>query len=414
MKQLPCTHDKCTGCRTCENACPKNVIKMVRDEKGFLYPEINQEKCVQCGICVQVCPYSEVSQETSSEYNQTIQINGLKNKDEGIRKKSSSGGMFYLLAKNTIDKDGIVYGCVLDKNIKPVFARAETIKDCFPMMGSKYVQSDLGNIFQSIKNDLDSGKKVLFSGMPCQCQSLKFYLKFRRADTNNLIITEFLCHGASSPASFEDLKRRIEEKYKGTIKEFFFRDKEKIKNPPSSRGMRAFLIPDKTNNKNTMSDSNGLKMLDIYDTGINDQHYELFKRNYLSRECCFSCEYIGFKKRAGDITFADFWGCETSYPEFFDKGGISLVLLNTEKGICEFNEIKAGAHTIEVVRDKCIQKPLLSAPKKPDDFDLFWNAYRNDGYVAATRKFTRKYIAETRYGVFKGKIKKAIKKMIRQ
>ena len=411
MKLTPCVHEKCTGCRACENTCPKNAIEMIKDQKGFLYPQINQNQCIQCGLCDKACPHHDNSATTLTEYNHTIKIFGLKNKNEEIRRKSSSGGTFFLLAKNTIENNGIVYGCILDENIRPVFARADTLNECLPMMGSKYVQSDLGTIFNFIEEDLTVGKKVLFTGTPCQCQGLKYYLSAKKISTDNLIIAEFLCHGASSPRAFDDLKQRIESKYKGKIRNFYFRDKEKVKNPPSSRGMRAFLIPN--NEIEIMSDSNELKMLDIYDPGINDQHFELFKRNYLSRDCCYSCEYIGFDRRPGDITFADFWGCETSYPEFFDKGGISLVLLNSDKGVHEFEEIKDGAHTIEVMRDKCIQKPLVSSPTKPADFDAFWKSYDENGYVEAAKKYTRKYIAETKRSIIKGNIKRAIKKVIK-
>ena len=36
--------DKCTGCELCANVCNHNAIKMVSDDMGFYYPDINEAR----------------------------------------------------------------------------------------------------------------------------------------------------------------------------------------------------------------------------------------------------------------------------------------------------------------------------------------------------------------------------------
>lgn len=414
--KTPCDLRYCTGCRSCENICPKNAIEMKSDDKGFLYPFVNEASCVHCGLCDKVCLYSEQNKNNFYQHKQTAKIYGYKNSDNKIRAMSSSGGVFYPLAKHFIEEDGSVYGCVLNQDIKPVFRRATTIEECIPMMGSKYVQSDLENCFLEVARDLKSSLNVLFTGHPCQCAALKSYLRARKISQENLLVVEFLCHGGPSPQIFEDFKELMEKKYKGEIIDFKFRDKEKPRQIPSCRGMRALLLstvpdtelqkrktaPDTEQQRNASSDTD---LMDVFDETLNDRHFELFKRNYLSRECCYGCNYVGFEQRAGDISIADFWGCEKYYPEFFDKYGVSLILLNSDAGERYFKAIKDTGKTVEVEREKCLQASLKGAPKRPENYTEFWQYYHKHGYEKATIEFTRKFILQKKYHEFKHSVK---------
>lgn len=393
IKQV-CDIDKCIGCRSCENICPKSAISMKTNKKGFLRPIIDENHCVNCGLCEKVCNYSKQNYVKTLENKFSSQmIYGMKNKNDKIRKESSSGGIFYSIAVDYINKGGVVYGCILDENIKAVFSRANDISQLGKMMGSKYVFSDLINTFSNIEKDLKCKKAVLFTGSPCQCWELRQYLNVKNVNVSRLLIIEFLCHGYPSPEVFNDYKKTIEDKYKGKMVDFKFRDKEKIKNPPSCRGMRSKIL--------TLSGD----LIDVYDEKLNDRYFELFKRNYISNDACYECKFVGFDNRAGDISIADFWGCEHSYPDFFDKQGVSLVLVNTEKGFIEINRIKECIDFIEVERSKCLQAPLKSTPQKPKDSEQFWDLYQEKGYTYANKKIVNKYLYQKKYYNFRKGVK---------
>lgn len=392
--KIVCEEKNCIGCRSCENICPKSAIYMKTNEKGFLKSIIKQDVCVDCGLCIKVCNYSDVNlKDTNEEKNHSIIIYGVKNRDEEVRKNSSSGGVFYLIAKHVIGNNGVVYGCILDEKIHAVFNRAETLEDIIPMMGSKYVYSDVEKTFYSIVNDLQMDRMVLFTGSPCQCWQLKRYLNVKKIDISRLVLLEFLCHGSPSPIVFEGYKKSVEDKYKGKIISFKFRDKEKVKNPPSCRGMRSQI---KLNSGHT---------IDIYDEQLNDRYFELFKRNYISNDSCYECKFVGFNNRSADITLADFWGCEVSYPSFFDKRGVSLVLINSDIGMKIFELIKSEIEYINVERDKCLQVPLKKQPSKPEDYDLFWKVFLQDGYMKANKKIVNKYLLQKKYYDFRKNVK---------
>ena len=407
MKPILCEISKCTGCCACKNICPSGALSMTQDNKGFYRPLINEMKCVECNLCVTVCNYSNInSKSLESILHSTFRIYGLKNNNPQIRKNSSSGGTFFLLAEEIIAEKGTVYGCILNADIEAVLTRSETIEGCVPMMGSKYVQANPDEIYRSVEEDLKNSRKVLFTGSPCQCAALRKYLNVRKVSQTNLLVVEFLCHGGPSPKIFEGYKQRVEEKYNGKIVKFYFRDKEKVVNPPSSRGMRAFL-----QGNASLPAGECETLIDVYDENLNNQYFELFKRNYISQDSCYQCQFVGFEKRAGDIAIADYWGCENYHQDFFDKDGISLVLISTEKGLLKFQKICSKASVIDVEKDECLQAPLIKAPAKPKDFDKFWDYYYRNGYTKAVNKFSRFYIIEGKYHSFKGKIKKFLMEM---
>ena len=185
---------KCTGCHACVNACPKNCIGMVSDEEGFLYPEIRQTECVNCGKCEKVCPLLNGKTKNPD----ALQIGyAAYNKDETIRLKSSSGGIFTLLAEWIIQQGGVVVGAAMTEDCKSVqHTIAETIEDLENLRGSKYLQSTIGTIFKTVKKYLDSGRLVLFTGTPCQIGGLYSYLG---KEYDNLYTQDLICHGVPSP-----------------------------------------------------------------------------------------------------------------------------------------------------------------------------------------------------------------------
>ena len=201
----------CCGCAACANVCTRNAIDMQRDKKGFLYPVVNADTCNNCGLCESICPIINEKEERTPQH-----VYALKNKNESVRLGSSSGGIFSILAENVLRQRGVVYGAVFDKKWNVVHSRIESIKDLQKLRGSKYVQSSIGDSFKAVRDDLKSGRKVLFSGTPCQVAGLNAFLRNKH---ENLTTVDFVCHGVPNPRIWEDyLKEEIAAHRTGTGK----------------------------------------------------------------------------------------------------------------------------------------------------------------------------------------------------
>lgn len=182
---------KCCGCNACVQRCPKQCIAMREDEEGFLYPKVDVAVCIDCGLCEKVCPV--INQNVPKE---PLQVFAAKNKNEDQRLRSSSGGVFILLAENIIKQGGVVFGARFDKNWEVEHGYAETLEELEPLMRSKYVQSRIGNTYKEAEMFLKQGRKVLFVGTSCQIAGLH---KFLRKEYENLLTVDFICHGVPSP-----------------------------------------------------------------------------------------------------------------------------------------------------------------------------------------------------------------------
>ena len=181
----------CCGCEACAQRCSHNAIKMVRDNEGFLYPEIDMHICTDCGLCEKVCPIIN-----QSEQKVPIISYAAQNNDESIRLQSSSGGVFTLLATETINNGGVVFGAKFDEQWNVIHDYVETIEGLANFRGSKYVQSQIGKCYKKTELFLKNGREVLFSGTPCQIAGLKKYLI---KEYKKLICVDIICHGVPSP-----------------------------------------------------------------------------------------------------------------------------------------------------------------------------------------------------------------------
>ena len=193
---------KCCGCNACVQRCPKQCISMREDEEGFLYPYVDIPSCVDCGICEKVCPVLNLE-----EPRKPLQVFAAKNKNEDQRLRSSSGGIFILLAEQTICEGGVVFGARFDKNWEVEHCYAETLEELEPLMRSKYVQSRIGNTYKEAERFLKGGRKVLFVGTSCQIAGLHRFLK---RDYDNLLTVDFICHGVPSPGVWRKYLGEIE------------------------------------------------------------------------------------------------------------------------------------------------------------------------------------------------------------
>ena len=162
--------DGCTGCQACKAECPKMAITMVKDNEGFLIPFINQELCIECHRCENICPDNNYVFTAPTVSKAII----MKSKDEEVRMSSSSGGVFSHLAEYIIEIGGYVVGAVFSEDFHSVkHVMIGDIDDIPRLRGSKYIQSDLGEVYRQVKNKLLEDKYVLFSGTGCQIAGLR-------------------------------------------------------------------------------------------------------------------------------------------------------------------------------------------------------------------------------------------------
>lgn len=317
MKEI-CKREKCCGCHACFNICPTNAIDMNYDECGFLYPTVNTKICVGCNLCKNVCPILD-----NHPNNSLYKIYASYNLDEEVRKSSSSGGIFTLLAQNAIEKKGVVFGARFGKNLNVIHDEISNKSEINIFRGSKYVQSEIGNTYFRVKSYLESGILVLFSGTPCQIHGLKSYLG---KEYKNLICVDLICHGVPSPKVWTSYKEEV-SKGKKCI-DMRFRDK--------TLGLK------NTKLKFYFDDGS------IYEEKYNDSKYiKGFIQNCFLRLSCYKCKFKG-KNRASDITLGDFWGIENILPNLDNDKGISLVISHTDKSEKILSEIKDNIYLEEI------------------------------------------------------------------
>lgn len=289
----------------------------------------------------------------------------VKHKDNNTRMQSRSGGIFSAVSDLIINDNGVVYGCVLDENLQAVHIRAEKKEDRDRMRGSKYVQSRLSNTFLSIKEDLNSDRYVLFSGTSCQVAGLKSFLG---KEYDKLICIDILCHSVPSPLVYEKYIKWQEKRNKAKCIGFDFRNKGKY-------GWKAHM------ETLTLQDKSG-KTFEI-DSNV-------FKTLFFSGQCvrpsCYKCKYKSIT-HPSDITIGDFWGIDNNYSDFNDDKGVSLVLVNSQKGQDFFNRTKENIDFIECKIDECIQ-PVLEHPTAVSiNREVFWDELNKKSFDYIAEKY---------------------------
>lgn len=315
MIQIP---SNCTGCSACISACPKGCLTQSVDTCGFMIPHLDPAECIDCHVCERVCPALNTNRCCIPKEFLVGQ-----NKSYNITQKSSSGGIFYLIGKHILDMGGVVYGAAFNYNVgvRVRHIRVSEIKDLPLVLGSKYVQSEIGDILKSVKKDLSEGRRVLFSGTPCQVAGLK---KFLLKDYSSLLTVDVICHGVPSPEVFSRYTTEIEKKksnecgnpYK--ISRFSFRDKK--------FGWNSYGISYQL----TSSEDDGTSEK-IFRGRYEDPYMKGFLNDLFLRESCHDCPVKNFSS-GSDITLADAWKIETiMYSPYFDKG-FSLAVPHSEAG----------------------------------------------------------------------------------
>lgn len=317
----------CCGCSACASICPKQCIQMKSDDEGFLYPVVDVDNCISCDLCVNVCPVKNV-------LNNNIDLNGIlsgyavQNKDKDILKESTSGGFFTSVAKYVIRNNGVVFGAMYDDSFNIIHGQVNASNNLYKLRNSKYTQSDLSSSFEECKTLLEKNILVCFSGTPCQIAGLKSYLN---KEYINLITIDVVCRGVSSPLLF---KKYIDwNGGKEKIADIKFRDK--------FYGYYS----------STMSvyKKNGSIIRRTADPLL-----KFYFSNLCSRPSCYSCAFKT-KERESDFSIFDSWHA-VSYITKLEKkaGGVTAVLIRSEKAMQLFENIKNDFIIKEVTPDKLI------------------------------------------------------------
>lgn len=296
---------KCTGCTACVSACPTHCIEMEADREGFAYPKTDISKCIHCGRCSAVCQVEKMLVAPEPIY-----ALGANAKNNAIRVRSSSGGVFFYLASHILKRGGVAYGAALQNNC--ISVRHECVRDqddIQKLMGSKYVQSDVGDTFVQVKEQLQSGIEVLFTGTPCQIGGLKAFLG---KEYENLICVSVICHGAPSPLLWNMYVQKCVSALGGELLHCDFRNK---KHGWNHFGLR-------------IESSSGKKRFTSAQT---DPYMRMFLKNISLRPSCYQCSAKS-NVCGADIVIGDFWGVEKRLPKLADDLGTSLILVYSTKG----------------------------------------------------------------------------------
>lgn len=298
----------CCGCSACLQICPKHSISFNEDKEGFLYPNVDTSTCIDCGLCEKVCPVINQNDERLP-----LQVFAAKHPNDEIRLSSSSGGIFTLLAEQIIDEGGVVFGARFNEKWEVVHDFAETKEGLIPFRGSKYVQSRIGDAYANAEKFLKSGRKVMFTGTPCQIAGLKKYL---RREYENLLAVDFVCHGVPSPMVWRKyIQEEIAHQDKCVLTKVNFRDK--------STGWKKFSFILNFSQTKLEGDQNLIRSSVFTDNA----YMNAFLENLSLRPCCYACPAKAGKSES-DITIGDFWGIEKIASWLDDDKGISLVLLS--------------------------------------------------------------------------------------
>ena len=351
--------NSCVSCGACKAVCKFDAIKLIENKEGFITSVLDTAKCVNCGLCHKVCPALNTV-EKNAEKESVYAFKASKT----IREKSASGGAFTAIANGILKTGAVVYGASMDENFTVKHVRCETADNLSKIQGTKYLPSDVSTCYSCIENDLKQGKTVLFSGTPCLVDGIKRYAKLKNLPTDNLYTIDIICHGVPSKTIFDEYKRWLEKEYKGSVKEYAFRSK-KI----SWRGSSCYAKLD--DGRELKNDKRLCGFMNLYYSGN------------ITRESCYTCPYAT-KGRVGDITVSDFWGIENVDKSFEDGLGVSMVILNTQKGEQLFTQTEGEKLACTI--DKAKQPQLNAPPKRPISKDGFWTEYQNKGLTFVLKK----------------------------
>ena len=355
MENISRIKEKCVGCKSCEQICPKDCISMVENDEGFWYPSVDEKSCIECKLCLKRCPV----ENTAFHRNTPKKVWAWRNKKDADIMRSASGGAADSAAKTVLQMGGVVYGAAYDEQLVVRHIEVTDEAERGKLQSSKYVQSDPKNSYVKVKQRLSEGKRVLFTGTPCQIAGLYAFLG---CDYENLYTIDLICHGVPSPKFFRKYLEYQGEKLAERVIYFNFRSKDK-----KGWGTQ-YLLKTKTKTR-----TNVLTL---------DRYGKHFMKGDCYRESCYQCAYANLN-RIGDLTVGDFWGIAKNHPNFNSPKGVSSVFINTEKGqslfemMCPLAEVESA--TIEDGKIK--QGNLIKPSYRPTTRNVFYKNIDKDGFI---------------------------------
>lgn len=355
--------NECSGCEACIHTCPKHILEAGRDENGFVVPHIiDADACIDCGRCIGVCQVHQHRCPLDSEENRPL-CYVAQSLDVKNSKRSASGGAFWTIASWWIkERKGVVCGAAFDDKNVVRHILVDNLKNLRRLQGSKYVQSIVGDIFQQVKNMLDKGVPVLFSGTPCQVRGLELFLN-KKYDA--LLTIDIVCHGVASPGLLQNYIRKVEESEHRICSGIRFRCKSKLFKSGSP-----FIMLMKMN-----------KGLKVVRAGKRDPYLNVYLSGYAFRESCYRCQFA-CPQRVGDITIGD---CDShgDYPDFHATESNSSILLNSERAKILWGESLSlcfDAIPLNLQREIECNKQLRSPFPRPSRRDTIYQEFCRMSY----------------------------------
>lgn len=361
---------QCYGCEACAQICPKSAIEMVEDSEGFRYPQIRQEKCVDCGLCRKVCPYNKPLMAAKP-----LQTFGGYHKEESIRRASTSGGVFSAIVDTWCDENYVIFGAVA-QGLEVWHEYITDKADVKKFRKSKYSQSQIGTAYLDVKKFLRAGKKVLFSGTPCQIAGLLSLL--RQVDCEKLLTVEVVCEGVPTPHFVRAYAEHLKKKYGTGIKALDYR--YKLDSPISGKWDYQVMY--------TLLHSNKVLKKDRWFNPF----WSIWLQHLMSRPSCYECPFAKDERQA-DITLGDLWGVHIYCPELYGKnGGSSLVLTNTYKGVKALDLAREQLFGHELKFNEAVkyQSPLRKHIEKNPRREEFMQDVVKMPYKELCRKWAKK------------------------
>lgn len=334
---------------------------MQTDCEGFLYPHVDPSACIHCGLCQKACPITTAVPVNVSDQKAYAVIN----QDEEIRKNSSSGGVFSLIAQHILSQGGVVFGAAVTKDTRICHICVEDSSQLYQLRGSKYVQSNVGNTYSQAKQYLLSGRPVLYTGTPCQISGLKAYLG---KDYDHLFCQDLICHGAPSPGVWQQYVSYREQLARSKTKSVFFR----YKDPSWVNFCMRFEFENNT----------------YYQASLREDPYlRAFLSDLCLRPSCHQCAYKT-QQRQADITLADYWGIWDIHPKMHDDKGTSLVFINSEKGSQIFEAIKQqlAFHPTDISLSLSQNSAMIASAVKPKNREQFLSEIQNGNFKETVSK----------------------------
>lgn len=355
----------CCGCGGCAQACPVSCIRMVADAEGFLYPKVDATLCISCGSCTSACPMLLQGRKPARE----TEVYAAQCHDDELRRTSSSGGVFSLLAERILTEGGAVFGAAFAEDWSVHHIMIDSAEDLPLLKGSKYLQSRIENTYHQAETVLRSGRAVLFTGTGCQIAGLKSYLK---KDYDRLYTAEVFCHGVPSPEVWKKYLQMQKEAYNSTIGEVYFRYK--------TFGWHRFSM--------VLRFARG----EVYERSHDEDAFmKVFLNNLCLRPSCHGCKFRESRSGA-DLTIGDAWGIERTMPDMDDDKGTSVVVVNTERGRLLWNmvspemKVRRGAADTLLADNAMYYKPAKPHPNREKFFAALADGASMDELVLLCKK----------------------------